>query len=244
MPGRRRSLGLLSATAYLATLLLPFDQSALARTLVRAHGRCKLQDDGFVAFNGHCVVKQKENGGLTTFEVTLDDGSRFRFAGPNRQALRVETYDGLRNVNFRENDDKGVFSWDAEGERHRLAVKVDSTHNPDARHDDNVEVTPGAAIGGAVGAMIGAMLGGSQGGSSSTPFRDGAPVPAIQSEVNDDAGDAVQTLTARGYTYRKTRTVGSSVLTYWTEPGSRHCLVVNNVKDRVQSITYTASSNC
>lgn len=91
-----------------------FASAALADTVARANGRCALKQNGYEAFNGYCTVKQKQkqNGPTTVFVVDLDNGNHFRFSGPSRQQLHVETSSGFgHNVLFEDQGSKGVFTW-------------------------------------------------------------------------------------------------------------------------------------
>lgn len=142
----------------IATSILPLAQSATAETLARMQGRCKLTADDYTVFDGHCVAKQKQRDDTTVFVIELDDGSEYRFFGENKQALQVETSDGIHNVQFTENPDKGVFVWQEDGDKNRLSVKLDTKHDTNVSHDDrkpNLGVALGAA---AIGAVIGALL--------------------------------------------------------------------------------------
>ena len=62
-----------------------FISPALAETLARANGRCSLTDNSYQVFNGYCTVKQKQNGSITMFVVDLENGTRYRFSGPDFQ---------------------------------------------------------------------------------------------------------------------------------------------------------------
>lgn len=149
----------------IATGILPFASRVSAETLARAHGRCKLSQEDFNAFDGYCTVKQKQQGDTTIFVVELDNGSDYSFFGPNKQALQVETYEGIHNVQFKEDPDKGVFTWQEDGDTNILSVKLDTQHDPNASHDSSAEEAVGTVLGAAVGALIGNLLGG--GGQSS-----------------------------------------------------------------------------
>lgn len=141
----------------IATSILPLAQSATAETLARVQGRCKLTSETNTLFDGHCVTKQKQQDDTTVFVIELDDGSEYRFFGENKQALQVETSDGIHNVQFTENPDKGVFVWEEDGDSNRLSVKLDAQYDPDVSHDDT-EPSLGTALGAAVGAAIGSLI--------------------------------------------------------------------------------------
>ncbi len=134
--------------------ILALAQPASAETLARSHGRCKLTSGTYVVFDGYCVAKQKQQGGTTLFVVELDNGSKYSFSGPNKQALQVETYDGIHNVQFTEDPDKGVFVWQEDGNRSRLSVKLDEQHSPNVSHD-----APTPSLGTALGTLAGALIG-------------------------------------------------------------------------------------
>jgi len=138
--------------------------AASAETTARLEGRCKLTHDQTVSFNGHCTVKQKQRNGNTVFAVELDNGADYRFYGPNKQALQVETHDGIHNVQYKEDSDKGVFTWIDDNQTQRLSVKLDSQRQPEATHDSSTsQALVGAAIGVGVGALIGSLLAGGGG---------------------------------------------------------------------------------
>lgn len=147
-----------SAGLAIAINVLPLTQPASAETLARAQGRCKLTTEGYTMFDGYCDVKQKQQGGTTIFAVNLDDDSSYRFYGPNRQALQVETHDSVHNVRFKEDPDKGVFTWDDDGEENKLSVKLDTKHPAKVSHDSTGKTIGIAIAGAAVGAFIGSLL--------------------------------------------------------------------------------------
>lgn len=239
----RRALAALSGSLFLSVAATPLALPAAAETVARAHGRCKLMNGDYEAFNGHCITKQKQNGGILAFVVELDDGSTYRFSGPNRQALNVETHEGVRNVQFRDENDRGVFIWNADGQRHRLAVKLDTAHNPAASYDDEKPTSVGTALGALAGAIIGGLLSGAS-STSAAPARVGAPVPDLQSLVGARGGQAEATLTGKGYTYRTGKQMGDSAFSYWSQPGSGNCVVIRTTDGRYASITYAEKSEC
>jgi hypothetical protein len=142
----------------IAINVLPLTQPASAETLARAQGRCKLTHPNSTVFDGYCFVKQKQQGSTSIFVVELDDGSTYRFYGPNKQALQVETHTGVHNVRFKEEPDKGVFIWDVEGKQNTLSVKLDTQHPPNVSHDSSERAIGVAIAAGAVGALIGSLL--------------------------------------------------------------------------------------
>jgi hypothetical protein len=144
-----------------------------AETVARANGRCQLKENGYQAYNGYCTVKQKQNGGTSIFVVDLENGNRFRFSGPNRQQLHVETPSGIeQNVLFEDQGSMGRFTWNDGRLTRQLAVKTDTITNPNAQFDDHHSSSTGATLAGAaVGALIGALLSGGKHSNGSTGAR-------------------------------------------------------------------------
>ncbi|MBE9227777.1 hypothetical protein IQ264_20335 [Phormidium sp. LEGE 05292] len=73
-----------------------------AEVVARTQGRCKLTDENseYPRFNGHCVVKQKQQGATTIFVVELDDGTKYRFFSNWRErrtgnCVAIRTTSGL-----------------------------------------------------------------------------------------------------------------------------------------------------
>ncbi|MFN9623544.1 MAG: hypothetical protein ACK587_12065 [Cyanobacteriota bacterium] len=236
----KRKFALLSA-ALVTSATLP--AASLADTVARANGRCLLKDNDYEQFNGHCTVKQKQNGPTTIFVVDLDNGTRFRFSGPDRQQLHVETPSGInQNVLFEDKGSKGVFTWNDGNSTHRLAIKTDEITNPNAEFEDHPSTSTGATLAGAaVGALIGSLLGGgkpSGGGSGAV----GQPVAELQSLIGADPGHVESRLTSLGYTYIHTSPRENGADSYWKRGGS--CVNVRSVFNRYQSFTYANSTNC
>jgi hypothetical protein len=247
-------------TTVATTALLVTTQSLLslsgatAETLVRAHGRCKLTSGTYQAFDGYCVVKQKQQGNTAAiFVVELDNGSHYRFYGANKQALQVETQDGIHNVEFRENPDKGVFIWQDNGQTNRLSVKLDTQHNPDVSHDTPTNEALGTLIGVGVGALIGGLIAGSQSKPAhshssqvgNTPENLYSTVPpALADLVDARAGQAEATLVGRGYTYRNTQTWDGGKTSYYLENKTGYCVEVGTVDGRYRTIVYNSSDRC
>jgi hypothetical protein len=236
----KRMGGLVAAALVVGTAL---PSPSLADTVSRANGRCSLKDDGYEAYNGYCTVKQMQNGDYMSFVVELENGNRFRFAGPNRQQLHVETHSGIeQNVLFEDQGSKGLFSWNDGNSTHRLAVKTDTITNPNAQFDDHPSTATGPALAGAaVGALIGALLGGgkSTGGSAGL---EGQPVADLQNLIGSDPGYAESRLTGSGYTYIHSRPRENGVDSYWKRGAA--CLDVRSIMNRYQSITYANPSHC
>ncbi|MFM7641236.1 MAG: hypothetical protein ACKO45_06760 [Cyanobium sp.] len=220
-----------------------FIAPSLADTLARANGRCVLKDDGYQVFNGYCTVKQKQNGPTTIFVVDLENGTRFRFSGPSRQQLHVETPSGIeQNVLFEDQGSKGVFSWNDGDSTHRLAVKTDTVTNPNAQFDDHPSTATGADVAGAaVGALIGALITGGKpvGGAAGMV---GQPVAELQNLIGGDPGYVEGRLTGLGYTYIRTSSRENGTDSFWKRGGS--CVDVRSVFNRYQSFTYANPSNC
>lgn len=236
----KRKFALLSA-ALVTSATLP--SASLADTVARANGRCSLKDNDYEKFNGHCIVKQKQSGPTTIFVVDLDNGTRFRFSGPDRQQLHVETPSGInQNVLFEDKGSKGVFTWNDGSTTHRLAVKTDEITNPSAQFEDHPSTSTGASLAGAaVGALIGALLGGGKpagGGSGAV----GQPVAELQSLIGADPGNVEGRLTSLGYTYIRTSPRENGAASYWKRGGS--CVNVRSVLNRYQSFTYANPTNC
>ncbi|MFN9631545.1 MAG: hypothetical protein ACK59A_15160 [Cyanobacteriota bacterium] len=215
----------------------------MADTVARANGRCTLRENSFEAYNGYCTIRQKQNGGTTIFVVDLENGSRFRFSGPSRQQLHVETHNGIeQNVLFEDQGSKGVFTWNDGSSTHRLAVKTDVVTNPDAQFDDHPSTATGSTIAGAaVGALIGALLGGGK-PASSPSGSVGAPVAELQTLIGSDPGYAEGRLTAAGYTYIRSAPRENGVDTFWKRGST--CVNVRSILNRYQSFTYANPSNC
>lgn len=169
-----RSLTVQVATGlFLVAQGLLLASTASAETLARAQGRCKLTSQSgtqtFTVFDGHCIIKQKQQGSTTLFVVDLDNGSEFRFFGPNKQALQVETSEGIHNAQFTEGADKGVFAWQEDGDRNRLSVKLDAQQNPNVSHDDTSPTASSTPVAAAVGTLLTALLTGKAPASTPTP---------------------------------------------------------------------------
>jgi len=228
-----------------AALLLQgvFASSALAETVARANGRCVLKQNGYEAFNGYCTVKQKQNGPTTVFVVDLDNGNHFRFAGPNRQNLHVETTSGIsQNVLFEDQGSKGVFSWNDGSTTTRLSVKTDVATNPNAQFDDHPSTATGSTLAGAaVGALIGALLGGIKPANGPTAVV-GRPVAEFQNLIGSDPGYVESRLTGSGYTYIRSSQRENGEDSYWKRGGT--CVDVRSILNRYQSFTYANPSNC
>jgi hypothetical protein len=221
-----------------------FATPSLADTMARANGRCSLKDNSFEAYNGYCTIKQKQNGGMTIFVVDLENGNRFRFSGPSRQQLHVETHSGIeQNVLFEDQGSKGVFTWNDGVSTHRLAVKTDEVTNPNAQFDDHPSTSTGTALAGAaVGALIGALLGGGA-KQANTPARvEGQPVADLQNLIGSDPGFVESRLTSMGYTYIRSAQGENSVNSFWKRGSS--CVDVRSVLNRYQSFTYANLTNC
>lgn len=238
---------------------LPLAQPASAEVISRMHGRCKLTNDSYKAFDGHCVVKHKRQGSTTIMAVELDNGTKYNFFGPNMQNLRVQTYDGLHDVQFIGNPSSGFLNWREDGMRNVLAVKVDSEYPAAASYDspEPPKISRGAAIAGAafgVGAILAAVLGGKH--HSTTPpnpsvettqasnVQVGDPVPGLADLVGARAGQAENTVTQRGYRFVKSEPSGGAMYSYWWEAGTNSCVTIRTADGRYESIVYGLASSC
>jgi hypothetical protein len=223
---------------------LTLTPAVLADTVARANGRCTLKENGFQAYNGYCTIKQKQNGGTTIFVVDLENGNRFRFAGPSRQQLHVETASGIeQNVLFEDQGSKGVFSWNDGASTHRLSVKTDTVTNPNAQFDDHPSTATGSTVAGAaVGALIGALLGGGKAPANTATGLEGQPVAELQNLIGSDPGYVESRLTGAGYTYIRSVQRENGVDSYWRRGGS--CIDVRSVFNRYQSVTYANFNAC
>lgn len=215
----------------------------LADTVARANGRCSLKENGYEAFNGYCTVKQKQNGDTTIFVVDLDNGNRFRFSGPGRQQLHVETDSGIgTNVLFEDQGSKGVFSWNDGSTTHRLAVKTDVVTNPNAQIDDHPSTATGATVTGAlVGGLIGALMGG--GRSTAGAGAEGQPVAKFQSLMGSAPGTVENRLTSTGYSYIRSIELNNDEFESLWKRG-KICVDVHRTNNRYTSISYSNPVNC
>lgn len=143
---------------------LIFMPATLAEVITRAHGRCLFSTNQTTIFDGHCVIKHKENQGDQIVVVELDNESKYRFFGPGLQALQVEAWDGIHNVSYQTNSNAEIFRWNVAGDDNFLSVKADTRHDPNVSHNDSTDEALGTVIGAAVGALIGGLLSG--GGNS------------------------------------------------------------------------------
>jgi hypothetical protein len=237
----------MAASLLIATQGLIMTPTASAETLARAHGRCKLTRENYKVFDGHCVVKQKQQGSTMSFVVELDNDSKYRFYGANKDSLQVEAYDGIHNVRFQEDPDKGVFTWKESRETNRLSVKLDSQYPANVSHDDDKKTSVGTVIAGAaVGALIGAILGGghSHSSSNSTNVRIGQPVANLEDFVGARAGQAESGLRERGYEYRRANQEADSAISYWLETRTRNCVAIRTTDGRYAAIVYAEKSDC
>ena len=255
-PAIVKSVASLSAVALLMVAQgLVLVSKASAETLARVQGRCKLISDNYKAFDGYCTVKQKQQGGTMVFVVELDNGTKYRFYGPNKRALQVETHDGIHNVSFKEDPDKGVFAWQEDGEDNRLSVKLDTQYNPDVSHDSPSDQALGTAIGAGIGALIGGLLtggGGQSNQSTSTVIRNASTPeklistvpPALRDLVGAKAGQAEAELKGRGYTHRNTQTWDGGKTDYYVENKTGYCVEARVVEGRFSTIVYSSSDRC
>lgn len=238
----------------IATWLLPFMPTASAETLARAQGRCKLTEESsqFPRFDGHCVVKQKLQGSTTIFVVELDDGSQYRFFGPGKDSLQVETHDGIHNVRFNEEADRGVFVWQEDGMRHRLSVRLDTQHSPNVSHDGNHGSSVGEVIAGAaVGALIVGLISSSnhnrsssRNNSNTAQVRVGESVSNLEDLVGARAGQAEDTVRERGYVWVKATQQADSAYSNWRETRTGNCVAIRTTDGRYAAIVYAPKADC
>ena len=170
------SLGTLAALSLAQSLVMTVPVKA--ETTARLDGRCKLMSQDNQIFDGHCIVKQKKRDNTTIVVVKLDNGNNFRFYGPGKQALQVETFDGIHNVQYREKDNRETFVWNEDGDRQKLAIVLDSQKPANVSHDNPTsQQIIGAAIGVGVGALIGGLIagGGSNQSSNASSSTSGNP---------------------------------------------------------------------
>lgn len=207
-------------------------------------------------------MKQKQQGATAIFVVALDNGSELRFFGPNKQALQVETAEGIHNAQFSESADKGVFVWQEEGDRNRLSVKLDTQHNPNVSHDDTQPTSVGTALSTATGTAIGNLFTGGQSSTPTsvttsvprgpiTPARQtnialvSKPVPGLSDLVGARAGQAENVFTQRGYEFVWSQPDSSDnrMFAYWREPGTGLCVAVITQEGRYSNIVYANVTN-
>lgn len=185
------SLGTLAALSLAQSLVMTVPVKA--ETTARLDGRCKLTSDDMKVFDGHCTVKHKQRDNTNVVVVKMDNGSDYRFFGPNSQAFQVETYGGIHNVQYKENDPKEVFTWDEDGDRQKLAVILDSQKPAVVSHDDNTAPQQddlGTLIGAGVGALIGSLIsgGGSNQTASNSSSSQGSGSPDDDAKINARIG--------------------------------------------------------
>jgi hypothetical protein len=130
----RVGFGLLALSLLIGTGASPVQ----ANTVAKAEAECRLTDNGKVVFEGGCSIKQKDGTGTTGFVVKLEDGSTYRFSGPNRTNLRLEGGDGGSNVLFEDKGPKGVFTWNDGSRTRKLSVKTNETSASSAGDRDQI----------------------------------------------------------------------------------------------------------
>ncbi|EKQ68009.1 hypothetical protein OsccyDRAFT_3548 [Leptolyngbyaceae cyanobacterium JSC-12] len=236
---------------------LPLAQPASAEVLARMHGRCKQMNDSVRLFDGHCIIKHKQQGNTTILSVELDNGSKYNFFGPNLEALQVQSYDGVHNVRFTGEIESGSFAWQEGGNRNRLAVKVDSQYPADVSYDSPQPVQPSkistsgkiaaGVIG--VGAVLAAILGNKNrpadtAGTTQADVQVGDSVPGLQDLVGARAGQAENTVRQRGYRFIKTIPSGDAVFSNWREAGTNSCVSIRTAEGRYASIVYATPADC
>jgi uncharacterized protein (UPF0264 family) len=67
--------------------------AAMAEVVARGHGRCVLVMNDAEIFDGHCTVKQMQNGSQESFVVDLDTGMTYSFSGTGVTGLpRIQNF--------------------------------------------------------------------------------------------------------------------------------------------------------
>ena len=171
-----------------------------AKTIARAQGVCRLMSGGAVAFQGHCVSQQKVNAGNTVLVIKLDNGSTYRFRGPSKEALQIETSSGLHNAQFRDGGNSNVFAWNDRGQAQRLAVRLETAHDPSPRYDNSSSTSTGSAIGAFAGALIGSLIQGhsGHGGGNQRQHAESTCLRAVSNQVGRSR-DSLQIVGTESY---------------------------------------------
>jgi hypothetical protein len=155
---------------------------------------------GAVAFQGHCVSQQKVNAGNTVLVIKLDNGSTYRFRGPSKEALQIETSSGLHNAQFRDGGNSNVFAWNDRGQAQRLAVRLETAHDPSPRYDNASSTSAGSAIGAFAGALIGSLIQGhsGHGGGNQRQHAESTCLRAVSNQVGRSR-DSLQIVGTESY---------------------------------------------
>ena len=175
-----------SGVATISSLqLLLGPERVSAKTIARAQGVCRLMSGGIATFQGHCVSQQKVNAGSTVLVIKLDNGAVYRFRGPSKEALQIETSSGLHNAQFRDRRNSSVFSWKDGGQAQRLAVRLETAHDPSPSYDNSSSTSTGAAIGAFAGALIGSLIQGhsGHGGGNQRQHAESTCLRAVSNQV-------------------------------------------------------------
>ena len=171
-----------------------------AKTIARAQGVCRLMSGGAVAFQGHCVSQQKVNAGTTVLVIKLDNGPTYHFRGPSKEALQIETSSGLHNAQFRDDGNSNVFAWNDRGQAQRLAVRLETAHDPSPRYNNSSSTSAGSAIGAFAGALIGSLIQGhsGHGGGNQRQHADSTCLRAVSNQVGRSR-DSLQIVGTESY---------------------------------------------
>ena len=176
-------LSSLATLSLLQTFASPLFVSA--STIARAQGVCRLKSGGAVVFQGHCTSQQKVNGSKTVLVINLENGSTFRFRGPSKEALQIETASGLHNAQYRDGQEGSFFVWTDEGQPQRLVVRLETAHDPSPRYDTPAASSTGTAIGAFAGALIGSLIQGHPGhnGENQRQHAESTCLRAVSNQV-------------------------------------------------------------
>jgi hypothetical protein len=249
---RMRITALATAGIAGAAQLAVWVPQAMAETVYRAQGRCKLEQqyaigDNFSrVFDGHCNIIQKEGNGQSVVTVNLDSGQTYSFWGNSAENLSIQTNNGIYPVRHAVTQTNSeVFAWGERGERLRLSVKPDAQQDLQGSHDKPA-TSVGVAIGAAIlGGLIGGLITGKNKPSSSpTPVAAnsqpaaGTNVARLSDLIGARAGQAELTVRQRGYRFVKSSGGGDSIYSQWLEGGSNNCVTIRTEQGRYQSIVY------
>jgi hypothetical protein len=198
----------------LTALTLP----AQAQSVAKSDAECRLSKNGEVAYTDDCTVKEKVSDAGETFVVKFDNGKIFRFAGPNRQNLRIEDdFGGGSNVLFEDKGGKGVFSWSDGNSTYKLMVKTGSSS------------AGGSSAGGNDGSSAGGLV-------------LGPPVPNLQYMVGKSPAASALGFVIRGTKYVGETQVPQGTLTYMLD--QKRCVAFLSANSIYKSITFADASKC
>ena len=117
--------------------------------------------------------------------IMLVSGFTYRFRGPFKQALQIEASSGLHNAQFRGGGNSNVFAWNDGGQAKRLAVRLETAHDPSPRYDNSSSTSTGSAIGAFAGALIGSLIQGhfGHGGGNQQQHAESTCLRAVSNQV-------------------------------------------------------------